>query len=787
MTLRQKKNRQAVLIRKAAIATTLSVCLMQQVAGAEGYGVNEKTVKTDTISVSASSNTQAIQATTDKSVKKNPVNTKDQAVAKIREFFPQFKDAEVQSVTLGNPNVYPPRDEMVWTIQWEYQVGNNGYGFGSRVDALTGEILQVDFSPWTDLSRDKVKYPPTYTREQAEELVNKLVQRVAPNVDMQKLKGQDSTYYDYGTSLFGPTRYSFAYNIPVNGLPSEEAIYVSIDGEGNIFSYSRSKSELSYPSATPSITAEKAKSLYTESLKMELVYMPVGELYGPSKEMMLAYQPTNVQYGILDAKSGKFVDVTTGKEANMKPNTYQSITPTAKLFAAYQGSELTDEQAKEIALNVMKPPAANTRTNQHIQNDWYDPKVKMWYLSWDNPAGSGPNGGYDNQFVARIHAATGQILSIGNPYRPYRNENMTEKKNPEISLADAEKKANYWINLLYPDAATNLKLSTPSKEQNVQDNGGFHFEYQQFVGGIPVNVNSVRMELSSRGELVNYETSIQPLNLEGMKGLKPSMTAEEARSTYLDHLEMELRYSRVGPYDYSNANPNIKSEQRLVYSPKFNPENETVLNAITGKFEAGWYNARNNQDALNAQDIQGTTSEAAFKKLLKAGVLKSDVDGLVKPNDKIKLGDWMQWIRNAVRPYESNRDDKPLFKDITSDSTYYSAVSFFISKGWLKGNPSEFLRPETELTREQLAESVSRILQYEQLAKYLSKDLEVTQLQDAAEVQNKGVVALMLKLGIMSTDGGKFYPKSTVTRAEAAETIMKLVEIQGRIDSEIQR
>jgi len=779
MSLKPKKNRRAVLIRKAAIATTLSVCLMQQVVAAEA--VHEKT-KTDNISTSASSSTQA---TTDEGAKKSPVITKDQAVAKIRELFPQFKEAELESVTLGDPNAYPPRNEMVWTIQWKYQIGNSGYGFGSRVDALTGEILQVDFSPWSEVNREQVKYPPTYSREQAKEIAEKLIGRIVPSIDVKTLKPQNYTLYAYITGLFGPVNYSFSYNIPVNGLPSDETINISVDGEGNIFSYSHSKSGLNYPSATPSITAEKAKSYYAEHLKMELAYLPVGEPYGNSKDMMLAYQPSQVQYSIVDAKNGKFVDVQTGKEAKMSLNTYKSITPTAKQYAAHQGGELTADQAKAIVLNVLKPPAENKRMNQNLQNDWNDPSVKIWYLSWDQPSPVGPDG-FDKQFNARVNARTGQILALGNPYLSYRNANAKEKKKPEISLADAERKANYWINLLYPNAAVNLKLRTPSEEQNIQNNGGFFFEYQQFLGEIPVNYNSVRIELGSQGELVSYEDSTRSIDQEAMKALKPSITAEEARTAFLNQFEMQLQYTRVGPYDYNNLNASNQQEQRLVYSPKFNPEEESLLNAVTGKFQAYWYQARQNS-AQTAKDIQGTPLEAALTKLLQAGVLKPNEEGLVKPSEPIKLGEWMQWIASAVQPYATYRDDKPLFKDIISDSTYYSAVSFFISKGWLKGNPSEFLRPETELTREQLAESVSRILQYEQLAKFLSKDLEVTQLQDAAEVQNKGVVALMLKLGIMSTDGGKFYPKSTVTRAEAAETIMKLVEIQGRIDSEIQR
>ena len=61
----------------------------------------------------------------------------------------------------------------------------------------------------------------------------------------------------------------------------------------------------------------------------------------------------------------------------------------------------------------------------------------------------------------------------------------------------------------------------------------------------------------------------------------------------------------------------------------------------------------------------------------------------------------------------------------------------------------------------------------------------VNQFSDSSSISNKGAVALVVKLGLLKDENGKFNPQQNVTKALAASVIMKLVELQGKIDQPI--
>lgn len=89
---------------------------------------------------------------------------------------------------------------------------------------------------------------------------------------------------------------------------------------------------------------------------------------------------------------------------------------------------------------------------------------------------------------------------------------------------------------------------------------------------------------------------------------------------------------------------------------------------------------------------------------------------------------------------------------------------------------------QSKLTREQLAVHLANFLKYNKLTAYLDKDVTVSQFSDSSAINNKGAVALVVKLGLLKDDNGKFNPQQNVTKALAASVIMKLVELQGKTD-----
>ncbi|MNC59671.1 hypothetical protein D3C75_1094970 [compost metagenome] len=95
------------------------------------------------------------------------------------------------------------------------------------------------------------------------------------------------------------------------------------------------------------------------------------------------------------------------------------------------------------------------------------------------------------------------------------------------------------------------------------------------------------------------------------------------------------------------------------------------------------------------------------------------------------------------------------------------------------------MQPEKKLTREELAVTLASFLKYTKLSAFLQDDAVLNAFSDSAAIQNKGAAALSVRLGLLQAENGKFNPQQSVTKAQAAVIIMKLVELQGKVDQAI--
>ena len=67
----------------------------------------------------------------------------------------------------------------------------------------------------------------------------------------------------------------------------------------------------------------------------------------------------------------------------------------------------------------------------------------------------------------------------------------------------------------------------------------------------------------------------------------------------------------------------------------------------------------------------------------------------------------------------------------------------------------------------------------------MENDAAVAKLRDVSQIKHRGEVALVMKLGLLKPANGRFNASEKVTRAEVAAVIMRLVELQGKIDSKL--
>ncbi|MDF9408341.1 S-layer homology domain-containing protein [Pelotomaculum isophthalicicum JI] len=90
--------------------------------------------------------------------------------------------------------------------------------------------------------------------------------------------------------------------------------------------------------------------------------------------------------------------------------------------------------------------------------------------------------------------------------------------------------------------------------------------------------------------------------------------------------------------------------------------------------------------------------------------------------------------------------------------------------------PGEKPDPDVPVNRETLARLAIQTMGLNNVARF--SDIYVLDFQDAGDVSEhlRGHAALSVALGLIKPVEGKFEPKAVVTRAEAAETIVRLLK-----------
>ncbi|MDB5055644.1 MAG: S-layer protein [Bacilli bacterium] len=779
--------------RKVAMISVLSLLLLQSMAYADG-----STVAVTATSTSAAVDTQGTPSSVqdpNAPMLAEPKITKEQAVEKVKALFPIFKDAKADNVQLGGGNTYPVQNPNVWNINWNFSFGNNGYSVNSTVDSLTGELLNIYLN--YPLDEDNVGYyPPKYSKEQAQQLAKEFIQKASPAVPLDDLQMTDQMRFS-SQALFGPVRYDFYFNVKMNGVISpNESIMVSLNGNGEVTSYSRNKAAAAYPSAVPKISLQEATDQYEAGTELELQYIPVYQPYANVKDWFLGWAPQLSEDVSIDAQTGDFIN-SSGDTIHSNGAQFSEVPKQDKLFVPTTGNgedqQLTAEQAEGLVKGVFEIPSERKLMSQNLNTYWNDMSQQMWNLYWTEQTPNTAFGG--KQTNATVNAMTGQIMDFqGESYGPSWSK-TEDKIDPAkvISHDAALEKALATVNLLYPNAAEELKLNVtdPTKVPN-ETNPTFSFQFQRFFNKMPVTGDVVSISLDASGKLIGYHCS-RTADLEAkVKQLKANISKEDATKKYRIATMEQLQYKSIGGY-YSNSaylTPFIK----LIYQ-RINKDimkNGYIIDAADGEMRAT-YAGLSDQNLIHMpKDIDGHWAQKELETMVQYSLFTVDEAGQLNPDASISLGEWMNAIALAGNPqyagqytFNKNAANNTIgFKDITDKSPFYAASQMFIQMKWLDPKQTPMLQPEQILTREKLADLLVHMLKYAKIAAVLEDKLPLD-FSDSAQITNKGAVTLVTKLGLLVGIDGAFKPQDKVSKAQAASVIMRLVYLQGKLDQKI--
>ncbi len=713
--------------------------------------------------------------------------TEEQAVAKVRKLFPLLEEADVSGVQLGNTHSYPVNEnELVWTINWSVQRGNGSHGFSSQVNAVNGDIVSAYISSEI-LEPASSYYPPKISREEGEKIARAFILEAAPSVKSGDIKITDEQIVSADSALFGPIQYYYIFTLLKNGLPSNrDQISVSVSGNGEILSFTKPYNDLVYPSATPSISKEAAVQILTKGFDLELSYTPIYR-HNKLEQWILAWKPAEGSMNDISAVNGKRLS-NEGKELESAIPAYEAVPKSKAPFQKAGGSkELTAEQAAAAVKKVAAIPADRKLTSQMLNNDSQSPGDKSWYLVWENPTNRA--GGYfPSRSTARVNATTGEVTQ-------YNQEEFSAEKSEvqpaaagakKLSPAAAKQRALTLIDALYDNASGNLKLVWNGEENSVVPEGrGYSYQFIPYHQGVPVNGINISLNLDIYGNLSTYYATGNGAMEKIPDNLKPTIAKAAAAKSYLDQYTVELKYGTYGGYYTSSTY--IKPETKLVYAAKTKDEAPVhlTLDAVTGKWIQTYEMNPGTVKAADVADLKGHPAQEQLTELVKFGVLVPDESGKIYPDQEITVVEWLAMaVKSAVPYYASySSSNEKAIAGVNPEDEDYNTVRYAAELGWIDSDAT--LQLKQKLSRDELAAYLAATLKYDKLAGFLQNDPAVAAFSDNASIKNKGAVALSLKLGLLQGEAGAFQPQKTVTRADAAVVLMKLVQLQGQLDQNL--
>lgn len=780
-----RKNKAGVKSTVCVVTAAAMLCLGQPVWGEASVRDSEATV-IEKVAVANGGENSGQESVTDHEIPKGAKISSKQAEEKLKKAFPELKNVKITSVQfLDNDGMRSA--VLAWDLQMSLTRGNASTGFNAQVNAVTGELVQVHIpSMLHHVGSDK----PVLTREAAREKAQQWISKHVTDMKASDLK-ENEAYLGMQSALFSPPRFDFYFQTSVNGIESDvNSISLSLDGYGNVLSYSRNQINETFPSPTPKWDEAAIRKVFEEQFNVTLAYVPENMYNNTKGNYFLGYIPNEQSSLSLDASTGKFLSYS-GDDSELVSVDKGTIPASKESFKPSASSVATGEEAARLVESQIKLPAGLKTESKTLGTRWNNSGIKTWNVRWGNPSPMAMGG---EMISAEVDAKTGQIYSFSR-YRFDRSE-AVEVKNP-LSQQAAKDLAFETVSRFVPKASEEWRLTTVDKLSQNNQPLQYHFTFQRYIGDILVMGDTLSLVMQGDGQILNFNVNSEAVPSKLPTDVKPAISAEQARSKYLQNIDLKLKYGYYGTYYgsyygsyFSDDSVDGKPEIKLIYYPVHKEGTfdriSVPLDAKSGVWRDILPEEMRDNDIPAVTDAAGHPAEAALKELVKYRVLDPDQEGKVYPDRQITLGEWYQLVAASVSPsYELiyGRSTMDPYAGLQPDHPYYHAVQVLIAQNWIPYDPDSPLQLERKLTREELASSLTRILNYEKLSKAFILPTDVPGVSDADTISNKGAALIALKLGLLPAVDGKFLPGREVTRAEAAEVLVRMSKLAGKSDS----
>ncbi len=525
--------------------------------------------------------------------------------------------------------------------------------------------------------------------------------------------------------------------IPVDG----DTGYIELEAEGWGLSnfYITYTPDLGFSDAKSVISKEEAEKIYMEKLGLKLVYKPVYK--DGERQFVLAYDAKeNNKYvnavtgGIFDYQQSlenyKNEGVSMGAGATADAAESEALTEREKEeFDKIAGLKSTEELDK--ALRAIKILGIDDTYTLESTSLYYDDYNKRYYgtLGYENK--DKDKGGIS----VTVDPSNGDILI----FSTYGGEAETTEN--VISKEEAAKKAQEVFNALAGERGKEYKLNEAST-----DKYGSWTDFIRYKDGAECTMDSGYVSFDSSGNLKYFSISY---SYGDFPSVSSAITFDEAAKIIFENMPYRVVYMA----DYGTKK----------FVPVYGFERENIaLNAVTGEFINKITTVEDDLFTYYYKDIDNSYAKDMIITLAQYGVYFEDTN--FRPTEAITQKDFVAMLYCAIRGTGA-----PI-----NDDTYEEAYEYLQRRGIIDLSEIVFnMADNPPIRREQAAELIIRMLGYEDIAKL---DIYAPQFSDVTE--DIGYSSLLKGLGIMQGAGdGKFNPKGSITRQDAAVIIYKALSI----------
>lgn len=175
----------------------------------------------------------------------------------------------------------------------------------------------------------------------------------------------------------------------------------------------------------------------------------------------------------------------------------------------------------------------------------------------------------------------------------------------------------------------------------------------------------------------------------------------------------------------------------------------------------------------STNDLQQASSWAkqAIEIVTEQQMFPGTQDGLFHPGGSLTRGDLAYiLVRMADLNQESGvQNSSEVFKDLNSETDHLAFIELINSAGIMKGYPDGTFRPDGLVTREQLAVTLMRLIQFRGFTEAGGTN-PMLSFKDASSISPWAAdsVKQAVKLGLLKGENGQFAPKRATTRQEMA-------------------